>query len=473
MSKRILSVLLGVGLLAGGASAAPAQAVTKVPDKVQIEDPLNDANFLNDQDNAYGTPAAGEGDHTGPADVGSVSDFLKVWFTNTKKTVSVHILTERPPPASTTIYYRVAASPGEGKVATDTTRGCLNWRMIFGGKQSTPGAGPVTPQTLDISTYRSADGTSGVNHFEFEDACNTGAPVEVETVTVETLEDATGITTMTVPRSASPLLGRGGKITSPYAIARLVAGQKGQELPTGGSFFSGGTGDTTKRGAEYLLVDKKRKADPCKKRPKPKKCTKPRPPKPPKPPKPSKKCPAFEPGEIGADAETVVVKDSATEAKPVEVVLETGPGLGTGSPGSIEGQPIPTDALMSHAYQNIQVDPKAKSTGLWVRAETPDNSDYDLFLYNPDGTEAAHAAGFNPEPAISDGTGNGGHTEANAEQLDGIASADCQGFTADLSNATGFGGEVTLKLWLGDANYTPPAPTETGSEGWAQVERYF
>lgn len=268
-------MLRKIGLTLGAMSlvmtALPAHAATAVPAVVQIEDPLNDANFLNDQDSAGGTPAAGQGDHTLPAcppspapcDGATVSDLLKVWYSNTKDTVSIHILTERPPPAISTIYYRVAASPGEGPVAADT-RGCLNWRFIFGGKSPA-----VNGQTHDVSTYRDEDPTKGTDYFEFEDTCNGDGEIEIakDQVTVETLEDTTGIVTMTVPRSASPLFGKGAKIASPYAISRLVAGKKGETLPYfGGSFFSAGTGDTTKRGTDFALIDKKKKV----KKPKPK-----------------------------------------------------------------------------------------------------------------------------------------------------------------------------------------------------------
>jgi len=168
-----------------------------------------------------------------------------------------------------------------------------------------------------------------------------------------------------------------------------------------------------------------------------------------------KKCKAYKPGELGAEAETSKVTAKATEEAPVEVVLDTEPGFGVG------GNDF-TAANISHVYQNIQVDPKTKKTGLWVRVEMPQGTDYDIYLMNPDGTEAAHAAGFNPIPVglIGDGTGAGGHSEETAEQLDGILSKDCQGYTLDIGNATGPGGEITLKMWLGEATYDPASAEE-------------
>ena len=256
--KRFWSAALATGLLAAG-SIPFAQAATPIPAKVQIEDPLNDGNFLNDQD-VTGAPVSGEGDHATQADASSVSDFLKVWFTNTKKTISVHILTERPPPAISTIYYRIAANPGEGEVGENTARGCLNWRMIFPGQQTTPGTPVLGPQTIDVSTYRGSDPTKPAALAEFEDVCNVeGRQTEGAKVTIEQNEDLTGITTMTVPRSFSPLFAKKGKITQPYAISRVAAGQQGSDLPTGGDFFSAATVDTTKRGTDYAIKDKKKR----------------------------------------------------------------------------------------------------------------------------------------------------------------------------------------------------------------------
>ncbi|MDQ3956532.1 MAG: hypothetical protein M3285_13390, partial [Actinomycetota bacterium] len=64
MGKRFWSIVAATGLVAAALSQSMiAQAVTTVPAKVQIEDPLNDSNFLNDQD-SVGTPADGTGDNT-------------------------------------------------------------------------------------------------------------------------------------------------------------------------------------------------------------------------------------------------------------------------------------------------------------------------------------------------------------------------------------------------------------------------
>ena len=169
----------------------------------------------------------------------------------------------------------------------------------------------------------------------------------------------------------------------------------------------------------------------------------------------SKVCAPYAPGEQGADAETTVVTDKATEEAPVEVTLTAEPGAGT----LFEGIEI---GAISHVFHNVQVDSKAKTTGLWVRLEIPEYEDYDLYLNNPDGTTASKASGFNAHtegsPLAYNDTSSGGHTENGAEQLDGIKSSDCQGYTVDVAAATAPGGDVTLKFWLGDANYDPAAP---------------
>lgn len=169
-----------------------------------------------------------------------------------------------------------------------------------------------------------------------------------------------------------------------------------------------------------------------------------------KKPKPSPTptvCPAYVPGEQGADLETQVVTDAATAEAPVEVTIPTDPGFGIGG--------TPLEATISHAFQNIQVDSANPTAGLHLVLEFDLEEDYDLYLNYADGTEAAHVAGFNPIPPLSDGTGSGGHSEMGAEFLEGISTPDCGGYTLDIANATGLGGDKTLKLWLGEIVYTP------------------
>ncbi|MDQ3954913.1 MAG: hypothetical protein M3285_05115 [Actinomycetota bacterium] len=467
MSKRFLTVSMAAAMVLSGLSAFPAQAATAVPEVVQVTDPVGDANFINNQDRAE--PQLNDvRDVTAPAcppfgapcDGGTVSDLMKVWFTNTADTVSMHMQTERPPPATTTIYYRIASNP---ETAGAPTGGCLHWRMIFGGKQANPAGGAP----IATSTYRSADLTSGADHAEFEDTCNGGGRQAAESVTVETLEDGTGITTMTVNRSASPLLGEGAKIVSPYAVSRLAAGVKGQNIPVqGGSFVGSGQSDSTRRGTDFELLAGD---DP------------PPPPPPPVCKKAQKKtceCPAFVPAEVGADAELTKITEKATAKRPAIVTVSSDPGAGVG------GVPV-VESGIAHAFENLQVDlKKKKTTGLYVRLEFPDQADYDLTLFNPNGTVAAQSAGFNPAPGHVDPDPVGGHTETGSENIDGIKTAECGGYTADIGTATGIGGDLTMKVWLGKVQYEQPVPADgeggrgkvradRKSNGWVKASRYF
>lgn len=161
-----------------------------------------------------------------------------------------------------------------------------------------------------------------------------------------------------------------------------------------------------------------------------------------------KVCAPYVPGELGADAgEAVIITDEATEEAPIEVEATAEPGL------VIVGAEPPDQP--GHSYYNIQVDSAAKAANLYVRLEWSGPPwDYDLYVKNPDGTDLANAHGFNPDPAGPfSPESDGGHTESNAEQVDGASVADCQGFTVDVSTAGAPGGAVTLKYWLG----APPA----------------
>lgn len=169
--------------------------------------------------------------------------------------------------------------------------------------------------------------------------------------------------------------------------------------------------------------------------------------------KKKKVCKAYVAPERAADVETVKVTDKATAETPLELTLATEPGLGVGR------NPANLGARVSHVYQNIQVDSKAKTAGLYMRVEFPDYNDYDLYLDRADGTTAAQAAGFGEGvEQLQDGDTSDGHTEIGAEEVSGIETADCAGYTPDIVGATTQGGEVTVKLWLGEITYVPEGP---------------
>jgi hypothetical protein len=152
-------------------------------------------------------------------------------------------------------------------------------------------------------------------------------------------------------------------------------------------------------------------------------------------------CKAYQPGDMGAEAETTKITDKATEESPVEITVTQAAALG---------------ATNNHVAHNVQVDSKAKEAGLYVRYEFPAYEDHDLYVYYPDGKEAASVGGFNPTPAGPfDGTGSGGHSEQGAEQIDGLRTGDCVGYTLDLVNYLGSGGDYTVTAWLGEIQNDP------------------
>jgi hypothetical protein len=163
------------------------------------------------------------------------------------------------------------------------------------------------------------------------------------------------------------------------------------------------------------------------------------------------KCKAYKPGADGKGKPVTVVTDKATAKKPATVSVDTPPGLGLSSADGPSGD----QGATAHTYVNLQVDPKAASTGLFVRVEFQYPEDYDVFLRDSGGSAWAYAAGFNEAPLPDggtvglDGTGHGGHSEMGAEQIDGASVKDCQGFTLDISSATTPGGAVTVKYWFG------------------------
>ena len=168
-------------------------------------------------------------------------------------------------------------------------------------------------------------------------------------------------------------------------------------------------------------------------------------------------CPAFTPAEAGVEAPLTKVTDAATEEAPIEIPIAAESG---------------TPVAGTHVFHNLQVDSKSKDAGLYVRYEFPTHEDLDLYLYNSDGSTAAQAAGFNPFPFIphndvffTDGTGTGGHSEQGAEQVDGVLTPDCGGYTADLAQYLSEGGEMLLKVWLGPATWDPVAQAPIENEG--------
>ena|SRR5688572_27981734 len=100
--KRSITLAAVAAALALVATSLQASAAPKP----SIEDPLGDANFINDQGTGDGT----FGDFN-QADAGTVSDILAVTFSHDAKNLYVTIQTEAAPPAATGIGYRVRVNP--------------------------------------------------------------------------------------------------------------------------------------------------------------------------------------------------------------------------------------------------------------------------------------------------------------------------------------------------------------------------
>lgn len=427
MRKRLFSMLLTGAMVASVFSALPSRAAHySIPDAPNIEDPAQDANGLNDQGLAFVTGY--QGDHSANVYFGG-ADFLKVWFSNDASKLRVHMLTSAPGPGGNFAYvYRVHVNDG-----------CVWFQANVDGATNT-----AEPSTV------------------IRDACGEleAVPGEIE---VEELDDGTGLTTLTYDLGSFPGIELGGSLTTPNATSRLFApsGHTAPQL------------DNTVNGTDYEIAagggapkieeptddpgqkDEAPVKKGCKKKKgkgKKKGCDKGKGPK----EEPKAGCAAYEPGENGAEAETLMVTDSATAEEPVTVEFDAGVGMGGPVVG---GVPVPPDGR-THNYHNVQIDSDSPEVGLYVRLEFTDRRDYDLYLFYPDGTEATHSGDFNTlhEALSCGGAETGCEGGSNFEQVNGIRTVDCQGWTTDSVAFLTEGGDVTLSLWLGEIQNDPAAP---------------
>lgn len=167
-----------------------------------------------------------------------------------------------------------------------------------------------------------------------------------------------------------------------------------------------------------------------------------------------KKCAPYAPSQWSSDIPVTMVTDAHTAEAPLEITVPTSPGAGTSSSDSPENS---DESKAAHAFLNVQVDSAAKLTGLYGTLEFTPAFDYDLFFRGNDGVGLAYSAGTSHlVPLLGiDGTGHGGHSGAGTENIDGLQTADCTGYLVDVVTSIGPGGDVTLKLWLGDPAYVP------------------
>ena len=176
--KRPILILIALAVVVA-VTALQAGAATKP----HIEDPLNDANFINDQ-------GTGEGGGTvTPADAATVSDLLAVTFSNDKKKLYIDIETEAAPPAISGIGYRVRVNPGD-----DGTH-CLLFEVFHPG----------------------ANNALTAPRAHFVDACEGTDPAEIEVLG----------TRLVIDRKLHKAFGKGGKLTAPQAQAFLFSGDYG------------------------------------------------------------------------------------------------------------------------------------------------------------------------------------------------------------------------------------------------------
>jgi hypothetical protein len=138
---------------------------------------------------------------------------------------------------------------------------------------------------------------------------------------------------------------------------------------------------------------------------------------------------------------------------------------------NVIGAPVP-DGAVSAQYFNVQADTALPAAGLYAKITFPQREDYDLEFTYPDGSYAARSHAFNTVNELNDQndpvlnqpiisvTGHGGEATPTSEELVGIATNDCGGYTVKVSNALGEGGAMKVLLWLGEIKNQPEAPGE-------------
>ncbi|MFN2526782.1 MAG: hypothetical protein ABR505_11065 [Actinomycetota bacterium] len=186
---------------------APAHAA---PPKPSVEDPINDANFVNDQ--GIGDGSFGDFDQAG-MDASAFADLQAVTFTSDRKNLYVHVQTEDVAPPMAGEGFRVRTNP-------DGVGGsyCLYFEAFFPGSQN------------------NLDGWKG----HLRDACS-GDMIEGE-ATVGPL----GAVMITIPRAGVDALKKGATLTAPQAASFLWSGS----YPMG---VAGPYLDTTRPGTDYKL----------------------------------------------------------------------------------------------------------------------------------------------------------------------------------------------------------------------------
>lgn len=200
-----------LGLMCATLAIASAPGLSAAPKpKTVAEDPAGDANALNDQGMGDGS----NGDNVTPADASSVTDLLELTVANDSKNLYITYVTETAPPATQGVGFRVRMNP-DGAGGTY----CLVLETFY------PGAG----NALDRAVGQLRDTCAG------------------ETTEVEVLGAM-----VVIPRSANEAFGKGKTLKALQAHSFIYLGGP----PPAGSTYP--VMDTTKVGADYKMVDKKR-----------------------------------------------------------------------------------------------------------------------------------------------------------------------------------------------------------------------
>ncbi|MBA2724698.1 MAG: hypothetical protein H0U53_01805 [Actinobacteria bacterium] len=174
-----------------------------------------------------------------------------------------------------------------------------------------------------------------------------------------------------------------------------------------------------------------------------------------------KACATYTPGSLGAGAETIKLTDAATAEAPVEI-----PVMSLGDADVIGRLPAPFDPTQH--FVNVQVDPAAAEAGLYLTFGFPQRRDYDLFVRHSDDSEAASSHGFNTvieTPLNNTDTNHAGESTAASENIIGLRTTDCGGYTLQVDNWMGEGGDMVVKAWLGEIVNDPRPVGEVPHEG--------
>lgn len=157
--------------------------------------------------------------------------------------------------------------------------------------------------------------------------------------------------------------------------------------------------------------------------------------------------------DVGVGKPTVVVTDAATESAPISQTVTLDPSVADLTLGLTDGA---ADAF------NVQVDSASPSAGLYVLFEFPTRRDYDLELLWPDSSYAARSHDFNlaysPVPETYSNGGHAGEATDASEKIVGVRTPDCGSYTVEALNWLGEGGEMDIKVWLGEGKHDPQPP---------------